>query len=118
MCRWHILICLFLLLHHSIGQLTCDNAICNNEGVCVWENNETKCNCLQSIYTGKTCDELVDYCLTLPCKNGGSCRYNLCLLMYKKKIILILNYLKIIDWWLLLRMHQFFPRTKLSKINN
>lgn len=49
----------------------CDSSPCLH-GVCNCYGNNFLCACNYG-YTGNLCDQVVDYCASNPCMNGGQC---------------------------------------------
>lgn len=52
----------------------CYSNPCKQNASCLLDEklNSYKCICLSG-YTGSACDQLIDYCLSFPCKNRGLC---------------------------------------------
>merc|ERR1719446_302982 len=56
-----------------IGINKCDNNPCKNRGTCEDMNGYYQCHC-PSGFTGRNCDDVVDWCASFPCENGATCR--------------------------------------------
>lgn len=53
----------------------CYNNDCQNNSTCTYDQyqiNEYKCLCKEGYY-GEKCENLIDACINLPCKNNGDC---------------------------------------------
>uniref|UniRef100_A0A7M5X290 Uncharacterized protein n=2 Tax=Clytia hemisphaerica TaxID=252671 RepID=A0A7M5X290_9CNID len=46
---------------------------CNNSGNCIDQGDDPVCNCNNTGYTGKQCEDEIDECDPTPCKNNGTC---------------------------------------------
>ena len=63
----------------SIEECKSVKCPCQNGGICEGDvTNKTgtlRCNCSQSKFEGKLCDNFIDFCDSKqPCQNGGTCQ--------------------------------------------
>lgn len=61
-----------IIFNYNHSLQTCQKS-CNSNGICYIENGKEKCKCLERIYIGESCEELVNHCKDNPCMNGGQC---------------------------------------------
>ncbi|XP_055842496.1 polycystin family receptor for egg jelly-like [Episyrphus balteatus] len=62
----------FLSLQTNM-QKKCDNSICNYEAICILNNGNPTCECIQQFYKDEFCSKPTDHCSSNPCQNGGKC---------------------------------------------
>lgn len=58
-----------------LADSECDPKTCNYAGVCKNVENLIQCECISSIYEGKFCGKVVNYCETSRCPNEVDCVY-------------------------------------------
>ena len=57
------------------AQSICNYKLCNYGGMCsvLPQQNDITCTCLESIASGKYCENRNNFCDSNPCENNGKC---------------------------------------------